>query len=112
MIDETRLGEYAWYDENSGGQTHPVGQKKPNAWGLYDLYGNVWEWVQDWYGPYQAEVVTDPAGPTEGVPRVLRGGCRVRPGRNMRSAYRNRAGPVVRDVVYGFRLALGQASIQ
>ena len=52
--DARQLWEYAWYGENSERKTHPVGQKKLNPWGLYDVYGNVWEWVQDWYGPYTA----------------------------------------------------------
>ena len=70
----TLLGEYAWYSDNSGGKTHPVGQLKPNAWGLYDMHGNVWEWVQDWFGEYTPGTVTDPPGQRDGELKVRRGG--------------------------------------
>jgi len=72
--DEEQLGEYAWYAANAGGTTHPVGQRRPNAWGVCDTHGNVWEWVQDWYGAYPAGSVTDPPGPSSGSSRVIRGG--------------------------------------
>jgi len=68
------LSAYAWFVNNSNGQTHPVRERKPNAWGLYDMHGNVWEWCSDWYGDYQSTPLTDPRGPDVGSFRVLRGG--------------------------------------
>ena len=72
--DEKLLSDYAWYEKNSGMHTWPVGRKEPNAWGLYDMIGNVEEWCQDWDGPYPADHVTDPEGPSSGKYRILRGG--------------------------------------
>jgi formylglycine-generating enzyme required for sulfatase activity len=101
--EEGQLGEYAWYGDNSGNSTHPVGQKKPNAWGLYDMHGNVWEWVQDWYGPYTADPVTDPSGPTTGANRVIRGGSWSYPAWCARSADRGGVHPGLRGDGLGFR---------
>ena len=86
--DENLLGEYAWFKGNSGGKNHPVGQKKPNQWGLLDSHGSVWEWCADWYGS-TLPGGTDPTGPSGGSSRVYRGGSGWFDPANCRSAYRS-----------------------
>jgi formylglycine-generating enzyme required for sulfatase activity len=98
------LEAYAWYGENAGGRTHPVGQRKPNAWGLYDMHGNVWEWVQDGYGPYEVDVTTDPQGAPAHEYRVYRGGGWGTFSANCRSSDRNYDAPDERLPGLGFRL--------
>ena len=72
---DSGLGDIAWYKGNSGDTTHPVGLKAPNAWGLYDMLGNVWEFCEDFYDEYTIVAATDPTGPAAGSHRVARGGC-------------------------------------
>ena len=102
----SELGEYAWFHGNSGDRTHPVGEKKPNAWGLYDTHGNVWEWCEDWYGDHQDREVVDPTGPEEGSYRVYRGGSWDSGAVFCRSAYRFRYSPDSRYNSLGCRLLL------
>ena len=104
--NESQLGDYAWYGSNSNSQTHPVGQKKPNKYGLYDVHGNVWEWVQDWYDSnyYSSSPKTDSKGPSSGSYRVLRGGGWNYNAVDARSADRGNSYPGSRYSDIGFRL--------
>ncbi|MBM3854062.1 MAG: hypothetical protein FJ399_13065 [Verrucomicrobia bacterium] len=101
-----RLDEMGWYDKNSGSKTHPVGTKKANAWGLYDMHGNVWEWCADWYGNYAGGSVRDPKGAASGSLRVFRGGGWCNGSVFCRSAIRRWNAPGIRFDYLGFRLAL------
>jgi formylglycine-generating enzyme required for sulfatase activity len=95
-----------WYRSNSSKTTHPVGEKKPNAWGLYDMHGNVLEWCADWGDQYQAGAATDPTGPATGLTRVLRGGGSTSDPRLCRSAHRHSYAPFYSYYVYGFRVVM------
>lgn len=108
-IDEyegSNLSEIAWYDENSDNRTHPVGQKKPNPWGLYDMHGNVYEFLQDWYGNYPNGSVVDPKGQNTGIYTVIRGGSWGGSAENLRAASRSSGSPVFHLGDLGFRLVM------
>ena len=99
------IGEMAWYEMNSDSQTHEVGRNRPNAWGFYDMHGNVLEWCSDWYSVPTAGNAVDPKGPPSGSFKILRGGCWFFSDRDCRSAYRLRREPGLRNCIFGFRLA-------
>ena len=101
------ISDYAWYEKNSGETTHPVGRKKPNAWGFYDMCGNVWEWCQDFHGPYPTGSVTDPRGPASGRFRVSRGNGWYSPEKIfVGPGDRSNCDPTLRDDGSGFRVVL------
>jgi len=97
------IGNYCWYNSNSVGQPHIVGTKLPNNFGLFDMSGNLWEWVNDWYGSYSVDDPNNPVGPGSGSCRVVRGACWGSDASDCRSAYRNNFDPSGRGSGAGFR---------
>jgi formylglycine-generating enzyme required for sulfatase activity len=106
--NEAALEQAGWFKGNSEDRTHPVGLKRPNAWGLYDMHGNVWQWCQDWYGEdyYVKAPAEDPRGPTQGARRVLRGGSWLSSPVYCRSAARGMYDPGGRGIDVGFRVVV------
>ena len=107
--DGGRLTDYAWFRGNAWDvgekYAHAVGSRRANAWGLYDLHGNVWESCQDWYGRYPSDSVADPTGAPGGAYRVRRGGAFSNAAWYCRSAYRDWGAPDGRSRTLGFRLS-------
>jgi formylglycine-generating enzyme required for sulfatase activity len=109
----TKISNYAWHGNN---RTHPVGQKLPNPWGLYDMHGNVWEWCKDWFDAYHGGIALDPQGPDMGAYRVLRGGGwsgwlgGFNPWR-CRSAFRYDGDPGYGSGDFGFRAVLAPGQL-
>ena len=106
--DESKLGQYAWFSSNAGRTVHPVGEKLPNGLGLYDMSGNMWEWVMDRYGDsyYQESPKDNPRGPVAGIFRVLRGGSWFSTGAELQATRRHFMPPDLHELYSGFRLLL------
>ena len=102
--DDATVGQYAWFVDNSGGTTHAVGQKLPNAFGLYDMAGNIWQWCWDWYGTYPSGSQTDPTGASSGTNRVIRGGSWRDLLYKLSPSYRLGYMPYYQDGNIGFRV--------
>lgn len=102
--DESELSKYAWFYDNSDRSTHEVGLLQANAWGLFDVHGNVMQMVSDFYGDYETQPQTDPQGALAGTEHVVRGGGWSSDGSCLRSAYRRSVDPTSFDDNYGFRL--------
>jgi len=103
--DDSLVGDIAWSYTNSASQTHPVGGMMANGFGLYDMAGNVWEWVNDWFGPYQSDPQNDPTGSAIGSNRVQRGGSWNYNANGLRSSNRSMGSPDYSDSSTGFRVA-------
>lgn len=102
--DRFKLQDFAWFDGNAGSETHPVGQKQPNPWGLHDMYGNVWEWCSDRYGDYPQGNASNPAGPSMGSTHVIRGGGWGSAATRCRSSSRDGKSPSYEQNNLGFRV--------
>jgi formylglycine-generating enzyme required for sulfatase activity len=103
---ERSLGKYGWFINNSERNTHPVGKKRPNTWGFYDMHGNVYEWCSDWFDKYPISAVIDPVGPSYGTKRAIRGGCFSNSASDCRASNRFRMPPSFSFPNLGFRVSM------
>jgi len=106
VVTDLNLGDYAWYEPNGNDKTHEVGKKTANAFGLYDMHGNVWEWCWDWYDDYPPSgTPTDTTGPDSGSYRVVRGGNSNAPAAYISSSFLYHCPPDANNITLGFRVA-------